>query len=356
MGYDLERFVGYVNEGLLCCVCRDVLERPLQAPCEHAYCSACISSWLVHHHSCPEDRLPLDVGSLKPLYRYMRNDLTRLQIRCVNAAQGCEVVCSLETLHTHEDECEFAFISCSNTGCPVQVERRGLEAHLSECNFRSRECPNGCGHTLLSTDQSQHNCVAELRTEVEMLRDAVQGGGSETRDGVSVGLTEETYGAERVAAEERGGGAQGHLSILLSLLHLMGQLSRVMCDMRALLGAERLRRQELAEAELEKRELLELLRDLQPTRSPHSTEQAARDERQGDQQTFGWELLHTEQTRHQQREAFLHASSLSLHSAQAINISGPPPSPQLGEGARKGGTRSLTLDCIKRKSREVTVI
>lgn len=54
-------------------------------------------------------------------------------------------------------------------GCPVQVERRGLETHLSECTFR-RECPNGCGHTLLSHDQSQHNCVAELRTEVEMLR------------------------------------------------------------------------------------------------------------------------------------------------------------------------------------------
>lgn len=69
MGYDLERFVGYVNEGLLCCVCRDVLERPLQAPCEHAFCSSCISSWLVYHRSCPEDRLPLDVSSLKPLYR-----------------------------------------------------------------------------------------------------------------------------------------------------------------------------------------------------------------------------------------------------------------------------------------------
>lgn len=48
--------------------------------------------------------------------RYMRNDLTRLQIRCVNAGQGCEAVCSLESLHTHEDECEFAFVSCSNTG------------------------------------------------------------------------------------------------------------------------------------------------------------------------------------------------------------------------------------------------
>ncbi|MED6267997.1 hypothetical protein CHARACLAT_017804 [Characodon lateralis] len=127
MGYDLERFVGYVNEGLLCCVCRDVLERPLQAPCEHAYCSACISSWLLHHHSCPEDRQSLDVSSLRPLYRYMRNDLNRLQIRCVNAGQGCEVVCSLESLHTHEDDCEFAFITCSNTagqlGSPFKGEK-----------------------------------------------------------------------------------------------------------------------------------------------------------------------------------------------------------------------------------------
>lgn len=54
--------------------------------------------------------------------RYMRNDLTRLQIRCVNAAQGCEMVCSLESLHTHEDECEFTFISCSNTGMKGHTE------------------------------------------------------------------------------------------------------------------------------------------------------------------------------------------------------------------------------------------
>lgn len=55
------------------------------------------------------------------------------------------------------------------SGCPVQVERRGLEAHLSECNFR-RECPKGCGRMLPSPNQSQHNCMAELRIEVEMLR------------------------------------------------------------------------------------------------------------------------------------------------------------------------------------------
>ncbi|KAM9851848.1 E3 ubiquitin-protein ligase PDZRN3 [Aulostomus maculatus] len=336
MGFDLERFVGYVNEGLLCCVCRDVLERPLQAPCEHAYCSACISSWLVHHHSCPEDRQPLDVGSLKPLYRYMRNDLNRLQIRCVNAVQGCEVVCSLESLHTHEDECEFAFVSCSNSGCPVQVERRGLEAHLSECNFRSRECPNGCGHTLLSIEQSQHNCVAELRTEVEMLRAEMLCQVEEVRREME----------SRLDSQRR------HMVQKESLLkneveELKAQLSRVINDMRALLGAERLRRQELAEAELEKRELLELLRDLQLTRSQPPVQQNPPDEPQGDQQISRWGL---------QRKTSLHASCLSLHSSQGPTVSGPPPSPQLSEGTRKGGTRSLTLDSIKRKSREVTVI
>ncbi|XP_077951185.1 uncharacterized protein rnf41l isoform X1 [Gasterosteus aculeatus] len=353
MGYDLERFVGYVNEGLLCCVCRDVLERPLQAPCEHAYCSSCISSWLVHHRSCPEDRLPLDVSSLKPLYRYMRNDLNRLQIRCVNVGQGCEVVCSLESLHTHEDECEFAFISCSNTGgeytcyhcgCSLQVERRGLEAHLSECNFRSRECPNGCGHTLFSIDQSQHNCVAELRTEVEMLRAEMLCKVEEVRREMESRLD-----------SQRRHMVQKESQLKNDVEELKAQLSCVMCDMRALLGAERLRRQELAEAELEKRELLELLRDMQPTRGQHPAEEASREQHQGAQQTAGREL-HTEPTRHKQREASLQASSLSLHSAQATNVSGPPPSPQLGEGTRKGGTRSLTLDCIKRKSREVTVI
>lgn len=40
-------------------------------------------------------------------------------------------------------------------------------------------------------------------------RDAVQSGRAEAGDGVPLGLAEKTHGAERVAAEERGRGAQG---------------------------------------------------------------------------------------------------------------------------------------------------
>ncbi|XP_048881059.1 RING finger protein 151 [Brienomyrus brachyistius] len=298
MGYDLERFVGYVNEGLLCCVCRDVLEDPLQAPCEHAFCSSCINSWLVHHHSCPEDRQPLEGALLKPLFRYMRNDLSRLQIRCRNREQGCEMVCSLESVDRHERECEYSLVACTNTGCPLQVERRSLQAHLSSCEFRSRECRHGCGYTILSCEDAQHSCVAELRTELELLRSEM------------ICKMEEV----RHEMESRLDSQRRHMVQKESLLkseveELKGQLSRVMSDVRALLGAERLHRQELEQAELEKRELLELLKSLQREgRAPGTAP------------------------------------------AQA-----PPPAT---EGLRKpaGGPRGLTLDCMKRKSREVTVI
>ncbi|XP_035239958.1 RING finger protein 151 isoform X1 [Anguilla rostrata] len=303
MGYDIERFVGYVNEGLLCCVCRDVLEDPLQAPCEHAFCSSCIHGWLVHHHNCPEDRQSLDVTLLRPLFRYMRNDLSRLQIRCRNRDQGCEMVCSLESVDRHERECEYGLVACTNTGgeylcyrcgCPMQVERRTLEAHLSVCEFRSRECPNGCGYTILSCDDSQHSCVAELRTELELLRSEM------------ICKVEEV----RHEMESRLDSQRRHMVQKESLLkneveELKGQLLRVMSDVRALLGAERLHRQELEQAELEKRELLELLKSLQKEGRAPAT---------------------------------------------------PAPHPA-AEGLRKpGSARSLTVDCIKRKSREVTVI
>lgn len=77
------------------------------------------------------------------------------------------------------------------------------------------------------------------------------------------------------------------------------QLSRVMSDVRVLLGAERARRQDLERAELEKAELLELLK----------------------------------------KEGLRPAT----------------PS-QPAESPKKPGPRSLALDCIKRKNREVTVI
>ncbi|XP_029447566.1 RING finger protein 151-like isoform X2 [Rhinatrema bivittatum] len=251
MGYDIERFVGYVNDGLLCCICRDVLEDPLQAPCEHAYCASCIHGWLVHHHNCPEDRQALDIAMLRPLYRYMRNDLNRLQIQCKNREGGCEMVCSLESIDRHERECGYTLVSCSNAGCPVQVERSNLETHLAVCEHRSQECPNGCGYAILSAEDLQHNCIAELKTEIELLRSEM------------ICRVEET----KHEMESRLDSQRRHMVQKESLLQseieeLKSQMSRMMSDVHSLTTAERQHREELEQAELEKCELIELLKSL----------------------------------------------------------------------------------------------
>ncbi|XP_060756901.1 RING finger protein 151 [Neoarius graeffei] len=305
MGYDMERFVGYVNEGLLCCVCRDVLEDPLQAPCEHAFCSTCIHAWLVNHQNCPEDRLPLSIANLRPLYRYMRNDLARLQLKCMYRSQGCEVICALESIHRHEEQCDFALFNCSNAGaeylcyhcgrfscCSVRVSQHSLEEHLCVCEYRNGVCASGCGYTLPNADKAQHNCISELRAELDLLR------------------TQLDCKVEKVRREmeSRLDSQRRHMVQKESLLknevdELKGQLSRVVSDVCALLGAERIRRQELERAEFEKAQLLERLKN-EVLKPGIATQMAMRHD----------------------------------------------------DEHRKQSPHSLTLDCLKKKSRDITVL
>lgn len=164
MGFDIERFSGKVNEGLLCSICRDVLEEPLQAPCEHAFCSACIQAWLTHYNSCPEDRLTLWPSDLKPIFRYMKNDLNALKIRCDNESRGCKALVRLDALKTHlKEECGHVMVFCSNEGCEEKYTRRELETHMKNCKFQTADCARGCGLKVSKNEESEHNCIAELR-------------------------------------------------------------------------------------------------------------------------------------------------------------------------------------------------
>ncbi|NXC16080.1 RNF41 ligase, partial [Corythaeola cristata] len=222
MGYDIERFVGYVNEGLLCSICRDVLEDPLQAPCEHAFCTACIHGWLVHHSNCPEDRQMIDVSLLRPLYRYMKNDLNRLQLHCKNREYGCEMVCSLESIDRHERECEYSQIPCSNAG------------------------ESGClaARRLSGICKSFFPCLRDLTRRNKLFRSEM-----------ICRVEEAKHEMESRLDSQRRHMVQKESVLQNEIEELKSQMSRMMSDVRSLMAAERQHRQELEQAELEKREL-----------------------------------------------------------------------------------------------------
>ena len=249
MGYDFERFVSPVNEGLLCGICRDVLEDPVQASCEHAFCRSCIHGWLVHHNICPEDRRPLFASELRPLFRYMKNDLDMLQIRCRSWGAGCRVVCTLEHIQKHEEECEFHTLQCPSVGCTVMLERRDLEQHLTVCEFRKKECPKGCGMPILNRDDMEHNCIAELRTTLELLRSEMICKVEEQRYETDLRLD-----AQRRQMIEREGVFQSQVD------ELTVQVSRLLQEVQTLKEREKNHIKDQKTMELDRKELLEILK------------------------------------------------------------------------------------------------
>lgn len=124
MGYDLTCIVGHVDEELICPICADVLEEPVQScGCEHAFCSACIDKWMLEKQICPVDRSDLMRGHLVPVSRLMRNMLSRLKIKCTFADSGCAQELSLEDFRTHVASCEHnpkVVVGCGNCGMKVK--------------------------------------------------------------------------------------------------------------------------------------------------------------------------------------------------------------------------------------------
>ena len=150
MGYEVGMFEESVDEELICSICGQVLESPVQIrQCEHCFCFSCISEWLKHQSVCPVDRSPvLPREDLVQPPRILRNLLSRLKISCVYKDYGCSVMVRLDGLQAHNNECEY------NPKRPVS-------------------CKKGCGIMVPLDEVPKHNCVRELHKIVEDKSDTI---------------------------------------------------------------------------------------------------------------------------------------------------------------------------------------
>ncbi|XP_015786198.1 E3 ubiquitin-protein ligase NRDP1 [Tetranychus urticae] len=156
MGYDVERFLGSIDEELKCPICCGVLEDPLQGQrCEHAFCRKCITEWMKTSETCPVDRNSLSSSQLQPIPRIVRNMLNHLSIRCDFIAEGCREVISLEDLSSHKSECKY------NPEHPVP-------------------CLRDCGALVPKNRLESHDCIKDLRSliccqqkEIQELKSAI---------------------------------------------------------------------------------------------------------------------------------------------------------------------------------------
>ena len=100
MGWSIERFINRnsVIDELICSICTDVLENPVQTPCQHSFCNDCIKVWVEDgKSSCPVDRQTLDSKDLKPA-RILQQLLNSLIIRCKHFHDGCSLMARFEDM------------------------------------------------------------------------------------------------------------------------------------------------------------------------------------------------------------------------------------------------------------------
>ena len=149
MGWDSKRFTkqNSIVEDLKCSICLDILEEPVQVPCEHTFCKMCIQNWLDQgNRSCPVDRKDLSSDSFKPPTRITKQLLDKLTVRCKNYVDGCHLQCKLEYMEQ--------LIQHEEKWCPaVDNEKKGEIHDLKRKIVELKDVVSRMEETITAKDQ-----------------------------------------------------------------------------------------------------------------------------------------------------------------------------------------------------------
>ena len=123
-----------------------------------------------------------------------------------------------------------------------------MEEHLEVCDSGTRECTKGCGIRLSSADEREHNCIAELKSSIEILRVEMICKLDDQRREMEVRLD-----------MQRGHMVQREAAMQSSLQELRNELTKINQKVKLLMDLELQRRQDLERMQIERTELLEVL-------------------------------------------------------------------------------------------------
>ena len=112
---DLTASQTLLHDQFICSICYNLLEDPVITTCQHMFCRACLSSWVVNKRVCPLDRRTLtDANSFTSLKTrepfFYKTVYQSLRVKCPN-------------------------VECTWTGSPDAVEVHGLTHQLIPCPF-----------------------------------------------------------------------------------------------------------------------------------------------------------------------------------------------------------------------------
>lgn len=108
MGLDSDLLVHpeRLSSQLICPICTQVLQNPVQTSTDHLFCEEELLEWMTISSLCPVTKVQLIAQEIKKPSRIILNMLAELEVYCPNKVNGCKWTGLNETMGAHFRSCD----------------------------------------------------------------------------------------------------------------------------------------------------------------------------------------------------------------------------------------------------------
>ncbi|KAL1482085.1 hypothetical protein MTO96_015116 [Rhipicephalus appendiculatus] len=151
-------------------ICQGVFRDPVECPCRHVFCSACITGYMACAPSiCPICDKEVTASQLVPVVPIVVDMIAKLKVKCLQRGEGCTAKVDLDCLNDHLKTCEFNRAVCES--CGAEMLCSALSWHRSEqCQKRLVRCSRRCGFYVRADELPDHDCKQAIMLAVQAKR------------------------------------------------------------------------------------------------------------------------------------------------------------------------------------------
>ncbi|XP_074848867.1 E3 ubiquitin-protein ligase LNX isoform X2 [Carettochelys insculpta] len=164
-----------VDDDLICHICLQALIQPLDTPCGHTYCTACLTSFLVEKDFCPVDRKIVILQSCRKSSILVNKLLDKLMVSCPFTEHCSEVLQRCDLEQHFQTGCKGA----SHYGLTKERKRRSQDD--------SPDCSPALTVAALSPELSSAAAIALMTDEPGLVNPAFNPASEDSQSGSSSG-------------------------------------------------------------------------------------------------------------------------------------------------------------------------
>jgi len=139
----------------MCSICRSVLDKTIELPCGHTYCSTCIDAWIKINNTCPVCKTCFNPDE-KHYSKKIDNIIKKLKVGC----QYCEWNGEYYDYNEHKNlentakRCPMMRVTCNK--CDTAMKSSDMKEHNNTiCSFRNVSCEK-CLSLIVFSEREQH--------------------------------------------------------------------------------------------------------------------------------------------------------------------------------------------------------